>query len=202
MASADVTPPASDAAAPGSSSAVDPAPVHLLLSKWTLWFDSPQGGRQSYTNVDWGAKMKEVLSFESVEDFWRLFNNIKPPSAIATNANYHLFRHGVQPAWEDPMNANGGRWKIELKNPQEFDSLWRLITAAIVGEAFDCSDHVCGVIASPRKNVLRISVWMKDAADEAAVVTVGKALKDAIKYANAMDFEEHNKKSSSKKITV
>ena len=35
----------------------------------------------------------------------RLYNNIVPPSHIAVNSNYYLFKKGIKPAWEDPANA-------------------------------------------------------------------------------------------------
>eukprot|EP00474_Spongospora_subterranea_P008598 CRZ09056.1 hypothetical protein [Spongospora subterranea] len=171
---------------------------HLLMSKWTLWFDSPSGSKTQA--AQWTSNIKEVFTFETVEDFWRLFNNVKVPSQIQVNSNYHLFRQGIQPAWEDPANAKGGRWKVEIKTPAEFDNLWRLMTAAIVGENFDHSEHVCGVVANPRKSFQRIGVWLKDAHDEEAIMSIGRALKAAVKHDATWDFEAHHKNAPTRSV--
>lgn len=54
-------------------------------------------------------------------------NSIVPPSHIAVNANYYLFKAGIKPAWEDPANAEGGKWSIQLprdKNRETIDKFW------------------------------------------------------------------------------
>lgn len=41
-----------------------------------------------------------------------LYNNILPPSRLATGADIHLFREGIEPKWEDPACAGGGKWSF------------------------------------------------------------------------------------------
>lgn len=49
---------------------------------------------------------RTVYNFSTVEAFWQLFNNIRPPSAFSeasatgTNVTYFLFKSQVQPKWE------------------------------------------------------------------------------------------------------
>jgi hypothetical protein len=45
-----------------------------------------------------------------VEDFWGIFNNIRPPSRLNAGSNYHLFKVGIEPMWEHAANQNGGKW--------------------------------------------------------------------------------------------
>lgn len=71
--------------------------------------------------------MKEVVTFDSVEEFWGVYvglpahlsghqhspsllsqNNITPTSELALKSDYHLFKKGVKPEWEDPQNKHGG----------------------------------------------------------------------------------------------
>jgi translation initiation factor 4E len=33
-------------------------------------------------------------------------NNLRLPSQLHKNANYHMFKNGIKPMWEDPANAN------------------------------------------------------------------------------------------------
>jgi translation initiation factor 4E len=53
--------------------------------------------------------------------------SIVPPSHIATNSNYYLFKSGIKPAWEDSANTNGGKWAVQLprdKNRDTIDKYW------------------------------------------------------------------------------
>lgn len=39
-----------------------------------------------------------------------LYNNILEPSKIVIGSNYHLFKAGIRPMWEDAGNVKGGKW--------------------------------------------------------------------------------------------
>lgn len=42
--------------------------------------------------------IRKVVGFDSVEEFWGLYNNIVPPSQLPGKANYYLFRvRGCRP---------------------------------------------------------------------------------------------------------
>jgi len=41
---------------------------HQLQNTWTLWFTKPPSGKQ-----DWNELLKEVISFDSVEEFWGIY---------------------------------------------------------------------------------------------------------------------------------
>jgi translation initiation factor 4E len=40
---------------------------HPLHNSWTLWFDNP--GKKSNSNT-WEQSLKELITFDTVEDFW------------------------------------------------------------------------------------------------------------------------------------
>lgn len=103
---------------------------HPLYNSWTLWFDNPMHKGSSSAKErreSWGANLYKVVSLSSVEEFWGLYNNIVPPSNLPQSANYYLFKEGIQPAWEDPANGNGGKWSVQLpreKHRNQIDKLW------------------------------------------------------------------------------
>ncbi len=39
--------------------------------------------------------IRKVVAFDSVEEFWGLYNNIVPPSQLPGKANYYLFKVGL-----------------------------------------------------------------------------------------------------------
>lgn len=51
-----------------------------------------------------------------VEDFWRLYVHLRRPvDDRPTVCDYHVFREGIKPMWEDETNVNGGKWIVRLK---------------------------------------------------------------------------------------
>jgi len=167
---------------------------HPLYSPWTLWFDSPatKGRNLPQTPVSafpqtpvpqtpsvvaaqgWMEDIKRVISFDSVEEFWGLYNNIVPPSQLPQKANYYLFKEGIIPAWEDEANKHGGKWSIQLprdKNRGNVDKMWLYTMLAAIGETFDptpddaegplAQSLITGVIVSIRPQFYRISIWTR-----------------------------------------
>ncbi|KIY72804.1 translation initiation factor eIF4e [Cylindrobasidium torrendii FP15055 ss-10] len=171
---------------------------HPLYSAWTLWFDSPatKGRNLPQTPISafpptpgpatpgvaaaqgWMEDIKRVISFDSVEEFWGLYNNIVAPSKLPQKANYYLFKEGIIPAWEDEANKNGGKWSIQLprdKNRDNVDKMWLYTMLAAIGETFDPllteaaasepdstpQSLITGVIVSIRPQFYRISIWTR-----------------------------------------
>ena len=59
----------------------------------------------------------------------RLYNNIKPPSWLGAGTDFHLFKKGIQPKWEDPQCEAGGKWTILVprggsSTKQFLDKFW------------------------------------------------------------------------------
>jgi len=165
---------------------------HPLYSPWTLWFDSPatKGRNMPQTPISafpqtpvpqtpgaaqgWMEDIKRVIGFDSVEEFWGLYNNIIPPSQLPPKANYYLFKEGIIPAWEDEANKSGGKWSIQLpkdKNRGNIDKMWMYTMLAAIGETFDPSPTlsessasaslITGVIVSTRPQFYRLSIWTR-----------------------------------------
>ncbi|PPJ59613.1 hypothetical protein CBER1_01208 [Cercospora berteroae] len=133
---------------------------HALQHTWTLWFTKPPSGKQ-----DWNELLKEVISFNSVEEFWGIYNNITPASELAQKSDYHLFKQGVRPEWEDPQNKYGGRWAYTFKGSKANDETWLNIMLAAIGEMLeDESDNeVMGVVVNIRKAFWRVGLWTRTA---------------------------------------
>ena len=57
-----------------------------------------------------------------------LYNNVKPPSWLPAGTDFHLFKSGVEPKWEDPKCEAGGKWTILVPKgnnaKQTIDKYW------------------------------------------------------------------------------
>jgi translation initiation factor 4E len=140
---------------------------HPLQNKWTLWFTKPASGKGD----NWNDLLKEVIVFDSVEEFWGIYNNIAPVSDLAMKSDYHLFKEGVRPEWEDPQNKHGGKWSYQFKDKRSVDinELWLQTMMAAIGETLEeeDDDEVMGVVVNVRKAFFRIGVWTR---------TIGKSI--------------------------
>lgn len=53
-----------------------------------------------------------------------LYDQIFKPSKFPANADFHLFKTGVEPKWEDPECANGGKWTVTSSKRGNLDTMW------------------------------------------------------------------------------
>ncbi|KAI8573785.1 hypothetical protein RHMOL_Rhmol01G0302600 [Rhododendron molle] len=114
--------------------------------------------------------MRPVYTFSSVEEFWSLYNNIHRPSKLAVGADFHCFKHKIEPKWEDPVCANGGKWTVSFSRGKS-DTGWLYTLLAMIGEQFDHGDEICGAVVNVRARQENIALWTKDASNEAAQIS-------------------------------
>ncbi|CCI40814.1 unnamed protein product [Albugo candida] len=152
---------------------------HPLQHRWVLWYDDSKKRRQSN---NWEINLKKVYAFQTVEDFWCLINNILPPSKLPFGSNYHLFKEGVRPMWEDPINAEGGKWI--LTNPRSrrnrLDESWLRVILSLIGQTLDDEGDVCGAVVSSRKIQDRIAIWTATASLEERQMAIGRAFRSLL----------------------
>lgn len=58
--------------------------------------------------------MNDIAEFDTVEDFWRVYNNLIPIEYLPSNADFFVFKDYIKPQWEDPKNVRGGRWIYDI----------------------------------------------------------------------------------------
>lgn len=154
--------------------------AHPLENEWTFWYDRRlgagarvKGERERYEN-----NLKPIGCFATVEDFWRHYNYMAKPSQLDNNANYHLFKKGIKPLWEDPANSKGGKWIIQTKkNHRLCDQHWENLVLGMIGETIEEHDEIAGAVVSRRKTGDKIALWLTTT-NEAAILAAGKKLKE------------------------
>jgi len=137
-------------------------PVQLENS-WSFWFDRYQG--PGLTVEEYTASLKNFGSFNSIQNYWRWFNNLPPTTQLPPRTSYHLMKENVRPLWEDEENVNGGTFTFKVSKA-ESDAVWLRILLAIIGEQFcvamDETDDICGATISIRKDENIINIWHKN----------------------------------------
>ncbi|GAV70619.1 IF4E domain-containing protein [Cephalotus follicularis] len=178
---------ASEVATEASVEAAAEKQPQKLERKWTFWFD-----KQNKPGAAWGTHLRNVYTFDTVQDFWRLHDQIFRPSKLPINYDFHLFKTGIEPKWEDPENANGGKWSVTCNRKASLDTMWLDTLMALIGEQFDETDEICGVVASVRQRLDKLSLWTKNASNEAAQMSIGRKWKEIVDVNDKIDYSFHD----------
>nr|CAD1819079.1 unnamed protein product [Ananas comosus var. bracteatus] len=170
----------------GAAAAVGRAPPHKLERKWTFWFDNQSKPKQG---AAWGTSLRKAYTFDTVED---LYDQIFRPSKLSGNADFHCFKAGIEPKWEDPECANGGKWSVASSRKATLDTMWLETLMALIGEQFDESEEICGVVASVRQRQDKLALWTKTASNEAVQTSIGRKWKEIIDFNDKIVYSFHD----------
>jgi translation initiation factor 4E len=126
------------------------------------------------------SSIKQIATVHTVEQFWTTYDFLTRPNDLPTTTDYHFFRAGIKPTWEDPSNARGGKWIVRLRKGLA-SRYWEEIVLALIGSQLTSSivpdGEVCGAVVSIRYAEDIVSVWNKTASDR----DITDRLRDGIK---------------------
>ncbi|KAG8529771.1 uncharacterized protein KY384_005252 [Bacidia gigantensis] len=129
---------------------------HLIKYTWVIWYRPPTSKYQDYEK-----STIPIAHFSSVEAFWTAYSHLKRPSSLPSVSDYHIFKKGVRPVWEDEENKKGGKWIVRLKKGVA-DRYWEDLLLAVVGDQFaEAGEEVCGAVLSIRSGEDVLSVWTR-----------------------------------------
>jgi translation initiation factor 4E len=181
----------------------------MLHDRWTFSYSGPvkangtagnavaaPSGAAGASNA-WNSTFREIYSVEAVDELWGVLNNIATPSQLEIGSDYHVFREGIKPEWEDSQNVSGGKWVISFNtsNPNaaasnkeggalSMDDAWLFTILALVGENFAVNgDDVCGAVISVRPSRTRIALWLRTT-DPVICQAIGAIWKEQIHATN------------------
>jgi len=174
---------------------------HLLCTVWVLW---REGGAQrpsvGTTADEWCTRLTLVVKLDSVEGFWRLFNNFEPLSDIPIGVSLNFFKQDVKPLWEDPANNGGGRWSFNLEKSRystelnqynsKIQETWLYILLSLSGNTIDPHNLICGAVVSIRTRETRFVVWTRKG-EPTEIMDLGNLLKRNFKHCSRMSYRKH-----------
>lgn len=145
--------------------------------------------RASFTDA-----VKFIGTSRTIEEFWGIYNYLVRPHELPATTDYHFFREGIKPTWEDPYNANGGRWTIRLPKKGLLGSrYWEEVMLALLGGFPDVPDgEICGAVISVRGHEDVLSVWNKTAGNQRVVNRIRDGLKKLLRLPGHAQMRYHN----------
>jgi len=139
-----------------------------------------EGGMNHASNLPnpYESSIKEIATVSTVEEFWTIYDWLNRPNDLPNTTDFHFFRKGIKPTWEDPENIKGGKWLIRLKKGLA-SRYWEEIMLAMVGQQFHGipSEEINGAVVSIRYSEDIISVWNRTAHDR----DITEKIRDGIK---------------------
>lgn len=161
---------------------------HLLNTPWSLY--TPV---KTNKTDNWMDKVKKIKDIHSVETFWKLFHSIPEAWDLVYPYDFYFFRDNIQPMWEDPLNKEGGKITISLKkDSNDLNNFWLYTLLGCIGEQFDESLMICGIVLNIRKHQNRINIWLNDS-NKDKVESIALKWKDILNCSNIeMSFLKHD----------
>lgn len=144
--------------------------------------------------------IKEIASFATVEHFWSVYNHMIRPNHLPPPTDLFLFRHGIQPMWEDETNASGGRLVLRVRKTataRAFEDL----ALCLIGEQFESPDLVCGIACSVRFQDDVLAIWLRSGDSQSAIQSITATAKRALDLSTGAisrpwEFRWHNPASA------
>ncbi|XP_022238913.1 eukaryotic translation initiation factor 4E type 2-like isoform X1 [Limulus polyphemus] len=143
---------------------------HQLQFSYAFWY-CRQPRLRSYDQ-----NLKMIGTFSTVGKFWSFYSHLVRPSELTGQIDFHLFKEGIRPMWEDEANRNGGRWVLRLRKGLA-SRCWENLILAILGEQFMVGEEICGAMIAVRFQEDIISVWNKTGSDNATTIKIRDTLK-------------------------
>ncbi|KAF9551392.1 Eukaryotic translation initiation factor 4E type 2 [Mortierella hygrophila] len=166
--------------------------LHPLHFNWVFWFMHRAPGSKI---LNYESSMKKIATFgsASVEDFWAVYSHLKRPHELPNVSDYHLFKQGVRPVWEDATNINGGKWIVRLKKGLA-SRYWENLVMAVIGDQFDVGSEICGVVLSIRGGEDILSLWNQSAHEGRINLKIRDTMKRVLNLPaeTIMEYKTHN----------
>jgi len=170
-----------------------------LENKFVFWYHIISN---TASDQDYQAQIKKLAQFDTLENFWAIFQYLKKPDDIKQPIEFQLFKEGIAPMWEDEKNKNGG--KIALKLRKEYSNLvWEELVFAFIGGYFakEIKDEINGLVINCKKDFNTLQIWTKSFNEEVTsgieknireILSIPKEVVLEIKSFNMQQNKEYN----------
>lgn len=155
-----------------------------LNSGWSIWEHRKPHNKMN-ADAAYLSGIARVADFKTVQGFWQYWNQLPLPSEFFTDEKNRrrtfedrtveglsVFREGIEPTWEDPMNGDGGEWFIRSGGNalpvRKLDDFWEQLVLGAIGESLDPGSEICGIRVVDKSRgrgsggpTYRLEVWFR-----------------------------------------
>uniref|UniRef100_A0A8C2MYN7 Eukaryotic translation initiation factor 4E n=1 Tax=Cricetulus griseus TaxID=10029 RepID=A0A8C2MYN7_CRIGR len=138
---------------------------HPLQNRWALWFFKNDKSKT------WQANLRLISKFDTVEDFWALYNHIQLSSNLMPGCDYSLFKDGIEPIDLD---------RFWLETLQLLGLKACATNARQIGEYFDDYSDDVGAVVNVRAKGDKIAIWTTEFENRDTVTHIGRVYKERL----------------------
>jgi len=147
---------------PGTPAPSEGLAPRTTVDTWVFWCRPPMQKNNGYA-VKYEDTISSMAKFNTDLDFVAIFGHLKHPSEMPIVWEYHLFKEGIRPIWEDEENRKGGKWVIRLAKGVA-DRCWENLQFNLVADSWgELGEEICGGVVSMRSGEDVLSLWLRDA---------------------------------------
>jgi len=147
----------------------DPNQKAKLANKYVFWFRisedilKNQFPKQSIDTSEYESQVKKIGEFDTIEDFWSIYQHIKKPDKCKQGIEIQLFKDPIKPMWEDEYNKKGGKLTLKL-NKGYTTIIWEELILGIIGNILpnEISEGINGIVFSSKKESNILQIWFRD----------------------------------------
>jgi len=179
----------SDEEAGAEHVSIEGLPAQLLHSSWTFWYDSKV--KKGLQADEYMKAVKNAGTFQTLQTFWSCWSEVVQICNVplGSEVNYHLFKSGIKPVWEDPKNSRGGKFVFITPRTSTDATLkqWVSLMLSLIMGDLGNDDEICGAVLSVRSWGNMFTIWNRNARNKTAIDNLGGKIKelfetDHIKY--------------------
>ena len=135
-----------------------------LKDSFTMWYHSTNYEERKdlmpsiENSSTYLEKLTEIATFKDKKIFWKIFQHLAKPTELNAGIEYHIFKEGIKPCWEDERNKNGGRLSFLLtKNCSSL--IWEEMALSFIGGTVPCYGSINGICISVKKAYDVAQIW-------------------------------------------
>ena len=175
-----------------------------LETKFSFWYRIDdiiqyQLQKQALDKKEYEVQVKKIAEFDSIEDFWGIFQHLRKPDSCRAGIEYFMFKEPIKPMWEDENNKNGGRISIKLRKDYT-TIIWEEMIFALIGGILpkQMKEEINGIVVTSRKEYNTLQIWFKTY--ETQIITdLEQCIRDILVIPQEVNLEikQFNKSNSS-----
>ena len=115
---------------------------------------------KSLEEKEFFEKIIKIADVSNVTEFWEVFQHLKKPNQCPIGTDYHVFKKGIIPMWEDENNKTGGKLSV-LLTWKYANVIWEEVTFNFAKGLLPHFEYINGIVISMRAKFVVLSFWIK-----------------------------------------
>ena len=169
---------------------------NFIPISFTCSLDTHRGKKTQTKTVqeekEFFEKIIKIGEARNISEFWEIFQHLRKPAQCPIGTDYHIFKRGIIPMWEDEKNKNGGKLSV-LLTWKYVNVIWEEVTFNFAKGMLPYFDYINGIVISMRPKFSVLSFWIKTNTSS-VVEQIRTALSEMIQApsTNCIDFIPFN----------